>query len=408
MHKKTAKLRALSMIAALALVLSGMLGFGTPVVADELSDLESKLAELEKQEKELANKISSANKDLKDKKAYKESLNERIQNVIKQLDLLDEQMKTLNSKLAEKNSAIQSSEQAIAEKEAAIDAQFQELRQRLRAISKSGNMSVLQMLLSTEDFTDYLMKAKAMERIAENDQRLIEGLEAEIQTINAEKDALNADRQKLEDAKVVLAAVKSKSDSQKKNLNNLYNEYNRAIKDLEEDLDTYRENQRNLEKQQKEIDAKIDQILADSKPSGEYTRGTMFWPVPGFNTITSPFGPRWGKTHRGYDIGGYNIYGANIIAAADGVVLVSEYHWSFGNYVMVDHGLDKNGKRIVTLYAHASKLNVKVGQKVIGGKTVLAQVGSTGDSSGPHLHFEVRENNTAVDSIKLGYIVVPK
>lgn len=114
--------------------------------------------------------------------------------------------------------------------------------------------------------------------------------------------------------------------------------------------------------------------------------GSFVWPSPQYTRVTSPYGPRWGDFHSGVDLGGSN--GLPIIAARPGTVIASEYHNSYGNYVKISHG-----GGISTLYAHASKLLVSVGKNVVAGEKI-ALVGSTGNSTGPHLHFEVRENNS--------------
>ena len=113
------------------------------------------------------------------------------------------------------------------------------------------------------------------------------------------------------------------------------------------------------------------------------------WPLPGYSTITSGFGSRWGSNHTGIDISGGGVYGSPIVAAEAGTVVVAATHWSYGNYVIVDHG-----GGYTTLYAHMSSIGCSVGDYVTKGQTI-GYVGSTGESTGPHLHFEVRINGTA-------------
>ena len=137
-----------------------------------------------------------------------------------------------------------------------------------------------------------------------------------------------------------------------------------------------------------------------SRPDGSgVASGRFTWPLPQFTTITSYYGARWGTVHQGIDISGYNVYGASIVAADGGVVYAVNRtsSWGTGMFsgygyaVIIDHG---NGLR--TLYAHCSKIAVKAGQRVSKGQ-VIAYVGNTGKSTGPHLHFEVRKNNRRVD-----------
>lgn len=134
----------------------------------------------------------------------------------------------------------------------------------------------------------------------------------------------------------------------------------------------------------------------DSNQSGgsQNTGSTLTWPVPGYYTITSRYGNRWhpvheeNRFHTGIDISGSGINGKNVVAAADGVVILSQYYGGYGNTVVIDHG-----GGMTTLYAHGSELLVSVGQKVSRGQAIM-KVGSTGVSTGPHLHFEVRINGS--------------
>ena len=126
----------------------------------------------------------------------------------------------------------------------------------------------------------------------------------------------------------------------------------------------------------------------------------LAWPAPGFYHISSGFGPRWGRQHKGIDIagGGLNINGANACAAKGGTVIKAKlgYNGGYGNYVQIDHGNGLN-----TLYAHLQSVNVSVGQQVSTG-TVVGKIGSTGNSTGPHLHFSVIVNGVFVDP--MGYL----
>ena len=132
----------------------------------------------------------------------------------------------------------------------------------------------------------------------------------------------------------------------------------------------------------------------------------MQWPTVPNAYITSPCGTRlhpiYGimKLHKGIDIGGGVKIGDPIYAAADGVIIYSNYNdGGYGNMVMIDHGLDSNGTKIITLYGHGSKLLKNVGDVVKKGDEIM-ELGSTGNSTGPHVHFEVRENGVAVDPKK--------
>ena len=133
--------------------------------------------------------------------------------------------------------------------------------------------------------------------------------------------------------------------------------------------------------------------------NAEYKGGQLAWPAPGFYHISSPFGPRWGRIHKGIDISGGGINGANACAAASGTVITAKYGYNggYGNYVQIDHG---NG--LCTLYAHMSSLSVSQGQHINVGEKV-GNIGSTGNSTGPHLHFSVIVNGTFFDPMPYLY-----
>ena len=411
--KKHRAVRLTAVLSASLLLLSAPAGLSAlPVyAADSLSDLQQQSKDLKEEANRLQQQISEQEKNLTDQKAYKATLDQKIENAIAQVDLYENQISTLNGNIASLNDKITAKETAIAEKEADIAERFEELRQRLRAISKSGNMTALQMLLDTGDYTDYLIKSKMMETVAKNDQQLMEELETEIQAIDAEKEALAGDKESVESQLSQAESLKKEADAQKAELDLLYAKANKAVQDIQNTLGDYQTSLKNTKAQWDALEKKITEIINASNSGGKYGGGTMAWPVPAVRNISSGFGPRWGTMHRGVDIanGSVPIYGQNIVAAADGVVIYANYSgWGggYGLHLIVDHGVDAKGRKISTLYAHCSKVNVSVGQQVKRGETVLAKAGASGDVTGPHLHFEVRVNGTAVDPIKNGYLKV--
>ncbi len=142
--------------------------------------------------------------------------------------------------------------------------------------------------------------------------------------------------------------------------------------------------------------------IKGSRPQGNgIPTGKFTWPLPHFHTITSYFGPRWGTVHQGLDISGYNVYGASIVAADGGTVIAVNKTSSWGTGMFAGYGyalIIDHGDGLRTLYAHCSRVLVSAGTKVSKGQ-VIAQVGNTGMSTGPHLHFEVRHNNSRVNPL---------
>lgn len=400
MKKRNLFLRVLSCLSALLLVFaSGALY--VPAAAATISD---QIKQLEKEQADLKKQIASAKSNLADSKKTRDLYNSQIRNVQKQIDLLDKQVDDLDAQIKSKNATIADLETQVAanEKEAATVRKM--LGERLNAIMKRGNFSTLQLLMNTDNYADYLVRAKLMEKVSEHDQKSIEELEKRLAEITDTEKKVQDEKAAVEAKKKEVETLRASSTGKKKELNTLYTAANAAYKQDAAEVEA-------LNKELEKTDADIKKLLASLNSSGSYVATSMFWPVPTVRALSSYFGTRWGRAHRGVDIanGSIPIYGQNIVAAADGTVIyansTSTWGGGYGYYCMVDHGRDSKGRQVVTLYAHCSVMYARVGQKVVGGQTVLAKAGNTGNVTGPHLHFEVRLNGTAVDPLK-GYISV--
>lgn len=400
MKKRNLFLRVLSCLSALLLVFaSGALY--VPAAAATISD---QIKQLEKEQADLKKQIASAKSNLADSKKTRDLYNSQIRNVQKQIDLLDKQVEDLDAQIKSKNATIADLETQVAanEKEAATVRKM--LGERLNAIMKRGNFSTLQLLMNMDNYADYLVRAKLMEKVSEHDQKSIEELEKRLAEITDTEKKVQDEKAAVEAKKQEVETLRASSTGKKKELNTLYTAANAAYKQDAAEVEA-------LNKELEKTDADIKKLLASLNSSGSYVATSMFWPVPTVRALSSYFGTRWGRAHRGVDIanGSIPIYGQNIVAAADGTVIyansTSTWGGGYGYYCMVDHGRDSKGRQVVTLYAHCSVMYARVGQRVVGGQTVLAKAGNTGNVTGPHLHFEVRLNGTAVDPLK-GYISV--
>lgn len=395
---------------AIAMMLPGGFSGVQKVSAASVSDLQKQVEALEREQQELKSKAAEYSKDLNKQKEAKKALEDQISNIRDQISLLSQQETAINNQIAEMNATIRQKEQEIADKQAQIDESFSLLQQRLRAIFKSGNMSGLQMLLDTDEYADYLIKSKMMERISQNDQDLMDSLEVEMQQISQEKDQVEAQKAEVERQEQEIASLKEQADQKKSEMDSLYSQVNAVVKQLQNDIQYTEEQLKKKKEQEAALNQQISDLINKTDSTGNYGGGTMFWPVPAVHNISSGFGPRWGTMHRGIDIseGAVPVYGQNVVAAADGVVIyvnkTNTWGGGYGYHVIIDHGLDEQGRKISTLYAHNSQVLVNVGDRVVGGQTVISKAGDTGDVTGPHLHFEVRVNGTAVDPVKNGYI----
>ncbi|MBO5797646.1 MAG: peptidoglycan DD-metalloendopeptidase family protein [Clostridia bacterium] len=410
MHKKTRTVRLVALVMALVLGVGALLSASPiPTRAATVQELQNKLDKLAKEEKELKNQLSAYKSDVAKQQEYANSLKEKINNSKEQIELLRQQIELLDEGMEEKSAEIAGKEQDILTAEQKIDDQLKLFGERLRVISQTGNMSALQMIFNTESYVDYLLKTSVVERIAQNDQRMIDELNEQIEELNDEKAELNKEKAALAEERKSVEALNATADEKKKELDALYAESNEVLKKLQQSVDSVNAELRQKAKEEAALDAEIKRLLAAANSTGKYTGGTMHWPVPTVRNISSGYGYRWGTIHRGVDIanGSIPIYGQNIVSAADGTVVYankSGYGGGYGLFVMVDHGYDDRGRQIVTLYAHMSAVTVNVGDKVTGGHTILGRAGATGNVTGPHLHFEVRVNGSAVDPLANGYL----
>jgi len=281
--------------------------------------------------------------------------------------------------------------------------QLASYRRRVRDMEESGVISYLEILFDSTSFTDLLARLDFISDIMHADERLYYNLiESRLQTIAA-KDNLELARLEMEEEEATLSIAEQELLEQLEEANALI-----------ETLENNRERERQLyadaraeeERIQREINSKVEELRREQErrqiAESQRVRGTgdLLWPAPGYNTITSRFGIRVHpvyrvlRQHTGIDIGAP--YGARVVAADTGTVITSSYNSSYGNYIVVSHGNTRMGNNVTTLYAHLSTRNVSVGDVVSRGSTI-GRVGSTGVSTGAHLHFEVSINGTRVN-----------
>ena len=357
--------------------------------ADVISDYEDKIDELEQQQKEIEAEIKDLQSKTKDKEKEKQLLAERIAVIQSQITLC-------NTQIAECDNKIANLEQDIADKETELEKTKYLFSQRLRAIYMSGGMtaSTLSVILSAENLSDLLTKTELTKNISAYDNALMAKLVSDMEKIEKSKAdiVLLIEEQK---------GVKAILDQKKAELNKQVSDINSVISDIKDDVSSLKNQSDKLEKAIAEYEQAIKD--AQNQYKDQYYDGKFAWPCPGHYNITSPYGyrnhPISGKYkfHKGIDIAGGGIKGKPIVAAADGIVSIAKYNsGGYGYYVMVNHGTGDDGKTYVTLYAHMSKYKVKVGQKVKKGETI-GYVGTTGASTGYHLHFEVRVNGNTTN-----------
>lgn len=358
----------------------------------EINSLQNKIAALEKEQDEIQKNIDniadSTSKALDEKNSYESQIN-----------VLEQEISSRDALISQYNTLIDETIAGIEGKEAEIDAKFDEFLDRLRINYEEGFVNYLVLVLESNSFTEYLMNTERTADILEYDRTLMSHMEEEKTTLSNQKN-------ELEQAKTALEEERKKLDANKADLDQKRNQLNQYIKQLETDKAKEEELMLASIEANKELNAKLENALAalaaKNVQQHPANKGDLIWPVPtAYASITDGYGPRtlFGQYdfHLGIDIPAP--YGTPVYASQAGVVEYAEWHYSYGNFVVINHG-----GGVATLYAHNSSLNVSAGQQVAQGD-VIASVGATGTATGNHCHFEVRVNGATQNP--LNYVNQP-
>ncbi|MBQ9901706.1 MAG: peptidoglycan DD-metalloendopeptidase family protein [Clostridia bacterium] len=363
---------------------------GVTASAATQSQLKSKQAQLESQQKNISAKLKSLKKSKAAAQDQLDLVNELVEN-------LQTQITTVNNQINAANAEIKEIEEEIAAKDREIENSKQKFKERMKAIYISGDMTGgLEVILCSNGMEEFISNTVYLEAMAKYDQGLIDELVNDKEGYQEKKRQVEEHKKQIDEKKAELAKKKTELDAQQKEAEEL-------MKQIKADEEAYKKKQAEIDLQMAKARAQLDALISKNNSNSqntEYYGGSFGWPTPGYKRITSPYGPRTytlnGKkvssNHKGIDIGAPS--GAKIVASNGGTVVTSAYNaGGYGNYVIIDHG---GGK--MTVYGHMSKRGVSVGQSVTKGQQI-GKVGSTGRSTGPHLHFEIRINGTAVNPI---------
>ncbi|WP_434798952.1 murein hydrolase activator EnvC family protein [Terrisporobacter vanillatitrophus] len=352
-------------IISTALICS-MLFSASSMVYVNAENTESKLKSNQEKQDELDIKISN--------------LNEKKEKVEEKINLANKKIEKINNESEQLKEDIKKLEEDIASNE-------EILGDRLKVINNNYTLGYLKVILSSNSISDFLNNVYIVQEVVAQDKQMLKDLESDKSEIEVKKATLDKNK---EEAKVIKDELIKDKES------------------LEEDKSELKKLKKELVNEEEALEEKLQKIAAEnakssndsnsskSNSSNSTNSNTVIsngsWPVPGYSTISSPFGyrihPVLGvkKLHTGIDIPAPT--GTPAVAVASGTVIYSGVQGSYGNTVMIRHD---NG--LVSLYAHNSSLVVKVGDKVKKGQ-VVTKIGSTGRSTGPHLHFEIRVNGT--------------
>lgn len=343
-------------------------------------------AELKKELEEAKKEQQSVNTQLQQTKKKEGEVLSRIQSLEVEIDKSESEIEKLKQRITTTEGEIRKSENNLAKAEENINDKQDIMGDRINVMYRNGTIGYAEVILNSESLTDLLTNLDMIQRIVGHDVDLLKEMKEQRDIIETEKISLENQRRQL-------VNLRASVEEKKQMLVVSRGEQERLRADLAQDKIA-------LEKMLNEIQKDADRItneIRSLQSTGDYVGGELQWPVPGYSRISSPFGNRvhpilqTNRFHTGIDIPAPS--GVNVIASGAGTVVSAGTLGSYGRTVIVDHG-----GGIMTLYAHNSKLLVSKGDKVTRGQKI-ALIGSTGASTGPHLHFEVRKNGQYMDPV---------
>lgn len=398
-------------------ILSAVLAFvmvfcAVTASATSIGELKNQQQQLEQEAEKYQDIIDKKQEEIDEQEEYVNAVAEKVAN-------LNDQISVSRSQIAEYDNSIAEKTEEVNALNAEAEANMETLRTRIRALYKAGDTSSIEIILGASDFSDFVDKIQLVESISDYDAKLIDDIESQLDDINAEMEQINADKQEQE-------KVQAGLEDKQSELNALLAEHEKELANLYDQKDEAEDLLHSAESAQSEVEQEIqDYYDSQNKPSSSGssssgssggssggssvrpgTSGGYVWPVPGFYYLSSQYyEQRTGYYHGGIDIAGAGYMGTTVVAAASGTVIISNnscrHNWGkngscgcgggYGNWVWIDHG---NGK--ATIYAHLTNSIVSVGQYVSAGQTI-GYGGSTGSSTGPHLHFETRYYGSKYD-----------
>ncbi|MBE7010050.1 MAG: hypothetical protein E7418_01000 [Ruminococcaceae bacterium] len=376
---------------ALSLVLAGVLTVAMPIfshtgeTAFGASSLQDKINAAAKQKKEAQAGIAASKAELDGVLAQVAQLDIEAAEISAELSAIDDVIAETNGKIAEKEVEIAEFEKQIQEKDEAFCA-------RLKTMDESNTANYIDLLLNSDSISDFVSNIETIREITEHDQGIINEMIALKQNVEASKEELVSHRSELEEARGLVQAKQNE-------LNKKIAEKQSYMDSLQNDISKYQQIEQAAEAEEASLRASAAASTSRSQTPTNGNRikynGVFCWPAPSYTYVSSEYGyrvhPVYGTTkyHSGLDLAAPG--GTNILAAADGVVTLARWNGGYGNCIVVDHG-----GGLATLYGHCQKLLVSSGQRVSKGQ-VIGLVGTTGVSTGNHLHFEVHNNGKVTD-----------
>ncbi len=372
---------------------TGLPVFATPT-EESIKAKEAQISEAKKERDGLKNAKTDLEKVKKELEKSKSDLNNYIKELDGQLTDIQQKVDMLTEQIAQKEQQIDITTAELQEAEAVQQAQYEAMKKRIKFMYERGDMLYLELLLKSGNFSDMLNKAEYIEKLSDYDRNKLNEYISTTELIKLTKEALEEEKETLDETKSV-------RQEEQANLESLLSTKSKELNSVQADISNKEaaiaEYEAEIKAENAAIAALEKEVAADK--AALYSRytydGGMFtWPCPGYTRISDDYGnrvhPTLGitKMHNGIDLAAPG--GSAILAAYNGTVVAADYNSTMGNYIMINHG-----GGLYTIYMHCSALYVSKGTDVTAG-TKIGAVGTTGRSTGNHLHFGVRLNGAYV------------
>lgn len=365
---------------------------------DFIEESEGKKKEAEDNQKAVQGKLSQVKKMLKEVQTLKSALDQAMVEADAKLEDLNNSIEILNADISHLEEVIENTRNELNEAKIVKAKQYATMKKRVQYMYEKGNKSYVEMLFTAGSFTEFLNTAEFINKISKYDRDMLNSYMDTVKQIEDKEAELLEEEEELKGKQSELLSQQQDVEDEMDEKQDAINLYSADINNKEAAIAEYEayiaEQKAVVEALEAAIQAEKKRLLEENKEARTYDGGQFAWPAPKYVRISDDYGNRTHpilgtqQFHNGVDMAAPS--GSPILAAYDGEVVAADYSASMGNYIMINHG-----DGIITIYMHASSLSVSKGQTVVRGEEI-GKVGSTGRSTGPHLHFSVRKDGNYV------------
>lgn len=395
--------KAVKMLCSILLIASMTVSYQSSVFAtltnDFIEESEGKKKEAEDNQKAVEGKLSQVKQMLKEVQNIKSALDQAMVEADAKLEDLNNSVEILNADITKLEEEIATTQAELIVAESVKEKQYYTMKKRIQYMYEKGNKNYIELLFTAGSFSDFLNTAEFVNKISKYDREMLNSYMDTVKDIEEKEAKLLSQEEELNKKHEALTVQLEEVENEMEQKQDAINMYTADINNKEAAIKEY---EAYIAEQKAVVEALEAAILAEKKRLAEenksaitYDGGQFAWPAPNYTRISDEYGERihpilgTKQFHNGLDMAAPG--GSPILAAYDGEVVAADYSATMGNYVMINHG-----DGLITIYMHASALEVSKGQVVVRGEEI-AKVGTTGRSTGNHLHFSVRKDGSYVN-----------